>query len=70
MIQYTPKEAKMRNTVEPILIQKLGVSGKVKDTHFGVLINGKPNILPNIDNMDELIQRIKQQGWTLIKNES
>ncbi len=54
----------MRQTIEPIIIQKLGVSGRVKDTHFGILINGKPNILKNIDTLDELLLRIKHKEYS------
>jgi hypothetical protein len=52
----------MRTTPEPLIIQKLGVSGKVKDTYFGIMKQGKPEIIKNIDNLDELMQIINSKN--------
>jgi hypothetical protein len=51
----------MKQTIEPIIIQKLGISGRIKDTHFGILLNGKPTILPNVDTLDDLLKRIDKK---------
>lgn len=44
---------------QPIIIHQLGVSGRVKETHMGVLIDGKPQILKGVHSLDELMKAIK-----------
>lgn len=48
-----------RKKIEPIVIHHIGVSGRVKDTHMGVIIRGKPHVLPGIDTLDQVMTLIK-----------
>lgn len=57
----------MKKTIEPIIIQQLGISGRIKETYFGILINGKPNII-KVDTLEELLNKIKEEKWDLVKN--
>lgn len=44
---------------EPVVIHKIGVSGRVKDTHMGVIIRGETKILHGIETLDQVLTLIK-----------
>jgi len=48
----------MRKKAKPIIVHVLGHSGRVIDSHMGILVDGEAKILPNIENFDELMKVI------------
>lgn len=46
----------MRNQSEPIVIHKLGSSGRVMETFFGILREDKPFIIKEADSLDDLMR--------------
>jgi hypothetical protein len=48
----------MKNKAQPIIIHVLGQSGKVKDSHMGILVDGNIKIIDNVENFDELVRFI------------
>jgi hypothetical protein len=52
----------MRKNVQPIVIQVLGASGRIKDLYMGILVDGNAKIINGIDTMEELLKFIKTSG--------
>lgn len=48
-----------RRKMEPIVIHTIGISGKVKEAHMGVIINGTPHALPGVDTVDQVRNMIQ-----------
>lgn len=53
----------MKNNSEPIIIHKVGLSGKVKETYFGLMRNNKPEVIPNVDTFEELLIKLKSNMY-------
>jgi len=48
-----------RKKVEPVIVHKIGVSGQVKDSFMGVMINNETHVIPGIDTLDQIRNLIK-----------
>ena len=49
----------MKNKAQPLIIHVLGTSGRVKDSHMGLLVDGKVHLLEDVENFDELMKKIR-----------
>jgi predicted phage-related endonuclease len=49
----------MKKKAQPIIIHVLGQSGRVRDSHMGIMVDGKAFVLNDISNFDELMGKIK-----------
>jgi len=48
----------MKKTAQPVIVHVLGHSGRVRDSHMGILVDGEVKILNNVENFDELMKLI------------
>jgi predicted phage-related endonuclease len=49
----------MQSKIEPVVIHKIGVSGRVKEAYVGVIVRGKTHIIENADTLDDVLHMIK-----------
>lgn len=49
----------MKKKAQPLIIHVLGLSGRVKDSHMGIMVDGKVHVLEDVENLDELVKKIK-----------
>lgn len=50
-----------------IVIHELGASGSVRETFFGVMLNGAPVVIPSVDSLEGAKEFVSKADFSRLK---